>query len=44
MVRLVDGMEVLAALYSDNGMPFVGLVELLNLQISTMRIQERKSI
>ena len=31
MVRLVDGMEVLTASYSENGMPFVGLVELLNL-------------
>ena len=31
VVRLVDGMEVLTASYSENGMPFVGLVELLNL-------------
>ena len=31
VVRLVDGMEVLTASYIKNGMPFVGLVELLNL-------------
>ena len=31
LVRLVDGMEVLTASYSENGMPFEGHVKLLNL-------------
>lgn len=31
MVRLVDGVEVLTANYIDNKMPYVGLVDLLNL-------------
>ena len=31
MVRLVDGIEVLTASYTENGIPFVGLVEFLNL-------------
>ena len=31
VVRLYDGAEVLTATYSENGMPYVGLHELLNL-------------
>ena len=31
VVRLYDGAEVLIATYSENGMPYVGLHELLNL-------------
>lgn len=39
-MRLVDGVEVLTATYSDSGMPFVGLKDPLNLP-NNSELEER---
>ena len=40
LVTLDDGKEVLIAYYSKNGMPYVSLVDLLNLPDLTVENQE----